>query len=176
MPITKSKKELILNELSNVLDESKFLILFNYSGLKSNDLCLMRKSVAEKDSHFKVIKNRLLKIWAEKNSIEFSEDAFDYPTAVLAVKDEVSEIAKLFTSFSKENDNLVFKSALLDSKIVGKDSVKMLADLPSREVLISQLLSSINSPRQNLVRCLNHPISSIVQVLYKIKENKKEEA
>ena len=176
MAITKSQKEKMLNDLSAELDDAKLLVLFNYSGLKSNFLSDFRKNVADKNCYFKVVKNRLLKLWAERNNIQFDEKSYDYPTAVLAVNEEVAELAKLFMLSSKENNFISFKSALLDFNVIDKDAVKKLSELPSKDVLISQLLSSINAPRQNLVRCLNHPLSSIVHVLYKIKENKKEEA
>lgn len=86
-------------------------------------------------------------------------------TAIIIGDKDVAAAAKILKSFTAEFQKPVMKMGVVDHAVVSSDQIKAIADLPSREVLLAQLLGTLQSPAQTLVRLLNEPASALARVL-----------
>lgn len=161
------KKKDIVNNLTNDLKDAKSVILADYRGLTMKQLEDLRKSLRAVNAQFTIAKNTLLKISLGETGNKL-EEFFKEPTAVLIAKgDEVAplkELAKFFKNFQKP----VVKAGFLGKDILTAQDVDRLSKLPTREVLIGQLLGGLNSPISGLVYTLNGNIQKLAIVLSRI--------
>jgi large subunit ribosomal protein L10 len=81
-------------------------------------------------------------------------------------------LAKVLTNFAKTNPNLVFKAAVIDGQAVAASEIKTIAELPSREELVSKLLFVMQSPMRRLVTVLNGPVRNLAGVMSQIADQK----
>lgn len=165
------KKKDIVNNLTSDLKDAKSIVLADYRGMTMKQLEDLRKSLRAVNAKFIVAKNTLLKISLGEMGEKLSE-YFKEPTAVLISKgDEVAplkELAKFFKTFQKP----VIKAGILGKDILTRQDVDRLSKLPTREVLLAQLLGGLNSPITGLVYALNGNIQKLVFVLKEVKNGK----
>jgi large subunit ribosomal protein L10 len=81
-------------------------------------------------------------------------------------------LARVLTNFAKTNPNLVFKAAVIEGQAVAASEIKMIAELPSREELVSKLLFVMQSPMRRLVTVLNGPVRNLAGVMSQIADQK----
>lgn len=165
------KKKDIVNNLASDLKDAKSIVLADYRGMNVKQLEDFRKALRTVNAKFIVAKNTLLKISLGEMGEKLSE-YFKDPTAVLISKgDEIAplkEMAKFFKNFQKP----VIKAGVLGKDILTSADVERLSKLPTREVLLAQLLAGLNSPISGLVYALNGNIQKLAIVLSKIKNQK----
>ncbi|MYW68251.1 50S ribosomal protein L10 [Streptomyces sp. SID8379] len=125
-------------ELTDKFRSSNAAVLTEYRGLTVAQLKQLRRSLGA-NSEYAVVKNTLTKIAANEAGINTLDDLFTGPTAVAFVTGDPVESAKGLRDFAKDNPNLVIKGGVLDGKALSADEIKKLADLESREVLLSKL-------------------------------------
>ncbi|MFD8566472.1 50S ribosomal protein L10 [Streptomyces sp. NPDC057694] len=125
-------------ELTDKFRSSNAAVLTEYRGLTVAQLKQLRRSLGE-NSEYAVVKNTLTKIAANAAGIDTLDDLFNGPTAVAFVTGDPVVSAKGLRDFAKDNPNLVIKGGVLDGKALSADEIKKLADLESREVLLSKL-------------------------------------
>ncbi|NLM98158.1 MAG: 50S ribosomal protein L10 [Halanaerobiaceae bacterium] len=170
--MAKPEKEAIVNEIAEKLSASKSVVVTDYKGLDVAALTELRKRLREAGVEYKVIKNTLARIAASKAACEELNQLFVGPTAIaFGIEDAVSP-AKILVDFSKENNALEIKGGALNGEVIDFDKVKALAEIPPREVLLSQVLAGMKSPISGLVNVLAGNIRGLVQVLSQIKEQK----
>ncbi len=135
-------------ELTDKFRNSSAAVLTEYRGLTVAQLKTLRRSLGE-NAQYAVVKNTLTKIAANEAGITTLDDLFNGPTAVAFVTGDPVTSAKGLRDFAKDNPNLVIKGGVLDGKALSADEIKKLADLESREVLLSKLAgaSRRSSPR-----------------------------
>ena len=172
--LTKEKKQKLVESISGEVSNISGLILLNFKGLdfeKSNNL---RKMMKKQNNHYRIVKNRLLKIALKKNNIDQLNELLLEETGVIFVFDDFSQVAKDIKQLirSKEYENLKIKGAYFDGRLLNAGEVLQLADLPGREVLISKLLASLKAPATNVVYLFNNILLNFVNVLNAIKEKK----
>jgi large subunit ribosomal protein L10 len=142
-----------------------------------NDL---RRKLRAEGAEFKVVKNTLLVRASEDTDAAIIQKLFKGPTAVVLSYDNPVVPAKIVTQFASENDKLEIKGAFLKTgktgKILNVNEIKALSKLPSREILLSQLLSVMNGVPTAFVRVLNGIPGKLMNVLQAIKEQKEKEA
>ncbi|AYG81095.1 50S ribosomal protein L10 [Streptomyces hundungensis] len=125
-------------ELTDQFRSSNAAVLTEYRGLTVTQLEKLRRSLGE-NAQYAVVKNTLTKIAANEAGITSLDDHFAGPTAVAFITGDPVESAKGLRDFAKENPNLIIKGGVLDGKALSADEIKQLADLESREVLLSKL-------------------------------------
>lgn len=166
------KKQEIVGELKDKFERSKVVIATNYVGLNVAQMNALRRKLRETGSEYHVVKNTLLHRAAEGNSAESLRDYFKGNTAIaLHFSDPVAP-AKVLIDFIKDNEKLVIKAGSLGGKLVSADGIKALADLPSRDVLLGQLLSVMNGVPTSLVRVLSGVPQKLLNVLTAIKDQR----
>ena len=110
----------------------------------------LRKQLREAGVEFQVIKNTMTRRAAAAAGIEGLDPMLVGPTAIAFSKEDVVAPAKILSKFAKEHEQLEIKGGLVEGKVVGLDEIQALADLPSREGLLSMLLSVLQAPSATL--------------------------
>ena len=148
MTVRQEKIEAV-EEISIKLKESKSTIITDYRGLSVAQVTELRKLLREKGVEYKVYKNTL----AQRAAAELNLSAIDQfligPTAIAFSKNDLVAPAKILSDFAKKNDKLQIKGGLVEGRVIDVEGVKQLASLPSREGLLSMLLSVIQAPIRN---------------------------
>ena len=120
------------------------LLLAEYRGLNVHDATELRRSLSDQ-ARFAVVKNTLMQRAAGEAGIEGLDELLDGPTAVAFVEGDVVAAAKKLVEAARKFPALVLKGAYLDGKVLGADEAKALADLESREVMLSKIAGMLKS-------------------------------
>ena len=147
-------------------------ILFGFSGLKVNEVTELRRQVRGTQSKYVVVKNTLALRATKGTPLEGVAKHFVGATAVAYNKSNPVALAKVLTTFAKANPNLVFKAAVVEGRAIEAREIAAIAELPSREELVSKLLFLIQSPMRRLVTVLNGPMRGLAGTLHQIAEQK----
>lgn len=160
------EKKQIVSDIASMIGDSAYVFVVSYKGLNVKDFSQLRDDLAKLDSRCNVLKNRLIEKAAEIQGekalleVELSGD-----TALVTGNGDPGAVAKALNSFSKGHDQVQFKGGSLEGATLKPDDVDMIANLPSREVLLAQVLGLLQAPTRNLVSVLNNAASGIVNVL-----------
>ena len=148
MAVIREEKVQAVQEIAGKLRECKSAVLTDYRGLTVKQVTELRKLCREAGVDFKVYKNKL----AQRATAEVGAPGLDQylagPTAFAFASDEVSA-AKVLADFAKKNEKLEIKAGIVDGQVMSDTQIKALADLPSREGLLSMLLSVLQAPMRN---------------------------
>lgn len=164
-----------VKEIKEKLDKSVAFLLTDYQGLSVEEINLLRRKMKKENMELKVVKNTLLRRALSEKSQHILNDFSEFlvgPTALAFSYEDPVKLAKLMVDFSKENEALQIKAGFLEGRKVTTEEVKMLASLPSREELLSKLLSLLQAPVQNLVFILQSPTRGLINVFSEIKKKK----
>lgn len=141
-----AEKERILQDTSERIRDVSGLYLADFSGMSVHSLSLLRRKCREQNVQFRVIKNTLLKRAFNARGITELDSFLEGPTGlVFSPENEVSP-AKILADFAREYEKPRIKAAVVNGKLFDEKSVAMLATLPSREVLMSQVLATLIAP------------------------------
>jgi large subunit ribosomal protein L10 len=165
------QKTALVSSLSESLKKSKSVAVVDYKGLKVSQATALRKAVKKAGGEVLVTKNTLFKIALTTYNPQLITE-LDGPSAfVFSYTDETSA-PKAIADFAKTAGLPTFKMGILSDKVLSKDEISALASLPAKEILLAQMLGSLNSPLRNLAYNLNWPISQLVRTLDAIKQKK----
>ena len=165
-------KQQITEDLHDRFARSAIIVLTDYKGLDVTSINELRRKLRESNIEYQVVKNTLLVRAAEDTEIALIKDHFKGPSAVAISYDDPVAPAKVLTQFAKENDKLEIKVGVLNGKVLDVQAIKALAMLPSREVLLAHVLSTINAVPTSFVRVLAEVPRSLLNVLSAIKDQK----
>ncbi|MBU2514842.1 50S ribosomal protein L10 [bacterium] len=172
----RTTKELMVEEYKKLFSSAITGVLVDYKGLKVEELTSLRKTLHEKNSRFKVLKNSLAKLAANGTPFEELGEQFTETRALVYSQDDVASPAKIMTDAAKANDRVKIISGLLVSgekgKVLDTAGIKELGNLPSQEELIVKLLYVMNAPITNFVRVLNEVPSKFVRTLQAVADSK----
>ena len=135
-------KEAAVAELTEDFRSSTATYLTEYRGLSVTSMKQLRRSLGA-DTKYSVVKNTLTKIAAKGAGVEISDDLLTGPSAIAFVKGDAIDAARNLKNFQKENPFLVIKGGIYEGKFVSTAEVMKLADLESREVLLSKLAGAM---------------------------------
>jgi large subunit ribosomal protein L10 len=166
-------KEQIVSELQKKLKEAKLGVLTSFSGMNVEKMETLRNALRKSDAEWKVVKNTLLKIASKETDFSILADHFKWPVAVvLGYKDPVGP-TKILVDFAKKNPELEIKIGMLDNKLLTNADLNVLAELPSKEVLLGKLVSVMAAVPTSFVTVLSGVPRSFVQVLNAYCDKKK---
>jgi len=158
-------------ELAEQFRSSNAAVLTEYRGLTVAQLKTLRRSLGE-NAQYAVVKNTLTKIAANEAGINTLDDLFNGPTAVAFISGDPVTSAKGLRDFAKDNPTLVIKGGVLDGKALSADEIKKLADLESREVLLSKLAGAMQAPVGTLAGLFAAPLRNLGYALSQVAEQK----
>lgn len=168
----KEQKIELASGVAKSIKTAEGLILTSYKGLKFTQLDEIRRSIKADGNDFRVIKNTLLKKALISCDIKELDNYLAESTAVVIVQKDFAAAAKSVKKYAKDFDNFGVKAGLLDSKLLNESEIGRIADLPSREQLLAQVLATMNAPVQNFVSLLANIPRSMLNVLTAIKDQK----
>jgi large subunit ribosomal protein L10 len=147
-PKVLAEKQQLVAEVADKLRNSASTVFTDYRGLTVSEVTELRKQLREAGIEFKVIKNTLTRRAAQETEFTELNPYLTGPTAIAFGSDAVAP-AKIIVEFAKTNENLKVKAGIVEGRVVDADQIKALAALPSREGLLSMLLSVLQAPMRN---------------------------
>ncbi len=170
--ITRAKKEEMLKGLSEKLEKAEAVFVTSFKALKVLEVNEIRKLVREKGGEYRVFKNTLIRIATENTPFRPVMDYVEGPTAlVFSYKDPV-EMAKVLKDFIKTHPALEVRGLVFKGKGYDAKAVEELVKLPPREVLMAQVLGTIQAPLSNFVGLFSAILRQFLYVLKAIEEKK----
>ncbi|GAX89332.1 50S ribosomal protein L10 [Effusibacillus lacus] len=148
MGIREEKAQLV-QEISQKLRDSKSTIVTDYRGLTVAEVTELRKKLREAGIEYKVLKNTMTRRATAEVGLSELDQHLTGPTAIAFSYDDVVAPAKILNDFAKTHKALELKAGVVEGRVVGLEEVKALAELPSREGLLSMLLSVLQAPMRN---------------------------
>ena len=158
MALTKNQKQDVIQEVSDLLKESKMTVVAKYQGTTVKAMQTLRRDAKENGTKVKVVKNRLV-IQALKDSDTFKDTDTSLIEGMLLYafngEDEVAA-AQVLNNFAKENPSIEFVGAFsAEGAFVSADDVKALAGLPGKDQLIAQVIATLLSPVHDVTNALS---------------------
>ncbi|MGO1384858.1 MAG: 50S ribosomal protein L10 [Arachnia sp.] len=151
-------------EFAEAFSSSAATVLTDYRGLTVKDLQNLRRSLGE-NATYAVTKNTLAAIAAKEAGIEGVEDTLVGPTAIAFISGDVPTVAKNLRDFAKANPALVIKGGVMDGKFLDAQAVLKLADLESREVLLSKMAGALLANLSRAAYMLAAPLAQGARAL-----------
>ncbi len=151
-------------ELADHFRESHAAVLTEYRGLTVAQLKTLRRSLGSTVT-YAVVKNTLTKIAAKEAGVTGVDDLLAGPSAIAFVKGDAVDAAKAIRNFSKENPALVIKGGIMDGKALSAQDIQKLADLESREVLLSKLAGAMKAKQSQAAALFAAPLSKTARAL-----------
>jgi len=146
--VIQAKQEAV-EVVTSKLRESATTVVVDYRGLNVSQVTELRKQLREAGVEFQVLKNTLLRRSAEAAELTDLNEILTGPTAIAFSGEDAVAPAKILNDFAKKNDALELKGGVVEGKVVSASEIKALAELPSREGLLSMLLSVLQAPVRN---------------------------
>jgi large subunit ribosomal protein L10 len=176
MPTEAKRRE--IDSLAEKARSSEAIYIVEYRGLTVSKSTEVRKNVRDSGGEIKVTKNTLMRIALRESGIPTADEIDSGPNAYVFAYKDIAETAKALRDFTRGrgNEALVIKGGIMGGKILSKDQVMAIADLPSREVLLATLLGVLNGPIRSFVTVLSGPARGLVTALSQIKEQKEKAA
>ena len=160
----------VIEEIKEKISSSQSMVLVDYRGLNVAQLTELRKRYREAGVDYKVYKNTMMRFAFKELGLEDFNEFLKGPSGVAFGKNDPVSAAKVTTEFAKTNDKLEIRAGIVDGKVIGVEGVKALAELPSREVLVAQVLGGLNAPIQGFANVLQGTIRGLAIVLNAIVE------
>ncbi|MDP4584821.1 MAG: 50S ribosomal protein L10 [Verrucomicrobiales bacterium] len=162
----KALKKVVIDDILSTINDSPFLIVIDYAGMKVAQFQELRKRLAATGAKLQVAKNTFVKQAAD--SAEYPSELAGHltgQTAIVTGSSDVCASAKVLKTYSKEISKPAIRCGVLDGTFLDSAKVIALADLPPMDILRAQLLGVFSSPAQKLVTVLNEPGSALARVL-----------
>ena len=163
---SREKKTQVIDELQEAFSRSQVGILTDYRGLTAQEMSTLRRGLKESGVEYKVVKNTLARFAAERAGKEELLSLLEGPIAIAFGYDDITEPAKALTNYiDTSKASLDIKGGFLGDRLLTSADVKVLSKLPSREILIAQMLGGMQMPIVALVSYLTTPIRGFMGIL-----------
>ena len=147
-------KQPVVDEIKGYIENAKAAVLVDYRGLTVAEDTRLRKTLRDAGVVYKVYKNTMLTIAFKGTQFETLVKDLEGPTAIAFGMDDATVAARIINDQIKTMPKLEFKSGVVENTYYDAKGIQIIATIPSREVLISKLLGSLQSPVTNLARVL----------------------
>jgi large subunit ribosomal protein L10 len=164
LPVTRERKEELVQQLADDLGKAQALILTDYRGLPVSELSQLRRQLRGMKSGLHIVKNTLVELALKRAGLPVPLDLLDGPTAIAFCNADIAGTAKALDAFLKGKE-IKIKGAIMSGKVLKGAEVAMLVNLPTREQLYGRLLGTINAPATNVAGVVASGIRQILNVL-----------
>jgi large subunit ribosomal protein L10 len=148
-------KQPIVQEISDTIKGAQSVVVVDYRGLTVAEDTQLRKQLREAGVTYKVYKNTLVSRAVEGTEFEGLRDVLEGPSAFAVSAEDATAPARVLAEFAKKAPNLEIKAGVVEGTYYDAEGMKAISNIPSRDVLLSKLLGSLQSPITNLARVLN---------------------
>ena len=170
------EKQPIVKAISEAVEGAASVVVVDYRGLTVTQDTELRRNLREAGVHYKVYKNTMVKRAIEGTEFQPLDAVLEGPNAFAISKDDATAPARVISEFAKKAPNLEIMAGIVEGKFYDADAMKAIAEIPSRDVLLSRLLGSLQSPVTNLARVLNQIAEKGGEAAPAAEEAKAEEA
>jgi len=170
--LTREQKREQFESLRATLDGVSTLFLVSNRGLDVNEVNELRSQVRHANGSYRVVKNSVVKLAVQGTPMEGLTPFLAGPNALAYTAGDGLALAKALREFIKNHPALAFERAYLEGQVVDSVEAAKIADLPSREQLVSKLLFLLQSPMRRLAVVLNGPVQKLAVALHAIAEQK----
>ena len=153
MSLNRSEKQAVIDEVSALAAKAQTLVMAEYRGITVADITKLRVSARSKGVSLSVLKNTLARRAVTGTHFEVGSDQMSGPL-IYGFSEDAVAAAKVVADFAKTNDKFVIRGGVFGGKALDVDGVKQLANIPSKEVLLAQLLGLMQSPISRTARVL----------------------
>ena len=153
MSLNRSEKEAVIAEVTSLAAKAQTLVIAEYRGITVADMTKLRNEARSKGVALSVLKNTLARRAVAGSSFEIVADQMTGPL-IYGFSEDAVAAAKVVADFAKTNDKLVIRGGAISGKTLDVNGVKQLANIPSKEVLLAQLLGLMQSPVSRTARVL----------------------
>lgn len=148
------QKKAIVAELSERLKSSVTGVVVCYEGINTEDDTKLRKELRENDVKYTVVKNTLLSRACDEAGLEDIKPVLEGTTAIATSDTEYAAAARILCNYAKDHDNFKVKTAYLDGAVIDMDTIISLSKLPSRDVLLANVLGAFQAPIASFARAV----------------------
>jgi large subunit ribosomal protein L10 len=169
-------KAALKQHIDQKLGKTQAILLAEYRGLTVEQLTKLRRELRTVNAEFKIAKNRIAKISVnaeETKKFVPATPSMKGPLGMIFVYGDAAPVAKKLLDFEKDNELFVVKAGVLDGKAVQKSDLDAISKLPTKEVLIAQIMGLINAPARQLACVLAATVRNVVQVAAAVRDSKK---
>lgn len=153
MSLNRSEKEAVIAEVTSLAAKAQTLVIAEYRGITVADMTKLRNEARSKGVSLSVLKNTLARRAVAGSGFEIVADQMTGPL-IYGFSEDAVAAAKVVADFAKTNDKLVIRGGAISGKTLDVNAVKQLANIPSKEVLLAQLLGLMQSPISRTARVL----------------------
>ncbi len=173
--LTREQKREIVKNLHEKFNRSQGVIVTTFKGFTAIESNEIRKKIKLKGGEFRVFKNNLIRIAEKDTPAEGVSELVEGPTALVIAYEDLVEVAKVLKEFVKDRESLKIRGFVLNKKVYDEKTLEELVKLPSREVLLAQLLGTMQAPISGFVGVLAAILRNFLYVLKAIEQKKQEE-
>ena len=148
------QKQQVVAQLAERIQGSVAGIIVDYKGITVEDDTKLRKELRESGVKYTVVKNTLIKRAAEKAGLNGIDDVLNGTSAIATSAEDYVAAASILQKFAEQNDNFKVKTGYLDNEVISLDKIQSLAKLPSREVLLANVLGAFQAPIASFARAI----------------------
>ena len=142
----RQEKVAVVDEVAEKLSAADAVIITEYRGLKVSQLGGLRRQLRDAGGEYKVYKNTLARLGAEKAGVDGLSDLLVGPTGITFITGDAAAVAKTLREAAKANPLLVLRGGIVGGKVISAKDVEALADLPSRDVLLARFAGALQAP------------------------------
>lgn len=167
-------KAKLKEELAGAFEKSSALIIAEYRGMTVEEMTALRRELRKANADFRILKNRVAKkaIEGDVPDMGVIKDQLRGPIGVVCAYGDVAAATKATLDFEKDHPNLVVKGGYMEKAGMSPDQLKALASLPSKEVLLGQIVGSLVAPHRGILGVLNGVQRQLVTVISAIRDKK----
>ena len=148
------QKQQQVAELAERIENSVAGVIVDYKGITVEDDTKLRKELRENGVKYTVIKNTLIKRAAEKAELNGIDEVLNGTSAIATSEEDYVAAARILQKFADAHDNFTVKTGYLDNEVISLEKIKSLAKLPSREVLLANVLGAFQAPIASFARAV----------------------
>ena len=172
MALSLNAKKTIVAELSDVVKTAVSALAADYRGLTVSEITELRQKARENNIYVRIVRNTLMRRVLEGTSYECLKDALKGPIILMFTSDEPGASARVVRDFIKEHENLNVRALAIQGHLLQASQLAQVANLPSRDEALAQLLSVMKAPITKMVRTMAEPYAQCVRVCGQIRDQK----
>lgn len=176
MAKTRKEKKVLIDRYKKVLEEKPNYILVDTDRVNMEEITRVKGELSEIEAVFLFLKNTLFKIAAEDTNQPTQVQELGDATGIIAFSEDPTGPAKTLKGIQDEHEVMEARFGVLDGKIITSETVKALAEIPSKEELLAKFVGTLNAPLSGLAHVLQGNVKEFVHTISEIQKSKGEEA
>lgn len=170
--LNKQEKGQVITDLRNKLSKARSVVYTDYKGMTVAEMTDLRILLQSSAIDYSVVKNTLAKIASQDTSFSVAAGIFKGPVGIAIGYDDPVLAVKRVLEYVKKNEKLKVTGAVVEGQLYGAKDLKEIAELPSREVLLSMLAGTLQAPMAKLAGALSATVTSFAYAMESLKSKK----